>query len=164
MKSVVLVGTSHKYQLPRNPAEQEFRNLLARVCEAYGVQAIAEEMSIEALVQKRAAQSLGEHIADAKGITHRYCDPNNGQRKLLHIRQEQDIRTEAFLNDWDSERLEQEIRAAHAIRERHWLDHLLDLNCWPTLFVCGADHIRSFGGLLDQNGLRAHVVTLDWPS
>jgi hypothetical protein len=164
MKSVVLIGTSHKYQLPGNPTEQEFRECLAQICEAFEVQAVAEEMSVEALAQKRASQSLCEQIANAKGIGHRYCDPNNEQRQTLHIRQEQDIRFEAFLNDWDNDRLEQEIRAAHAIREHHWLDKLLDLNCWPVLFVCGANHLKSFCGVLDANGLRAHVVTWDWPS
>jgi hypothetical protein len=164
MKSVVLVGTSHKYQLPGNPAEHEFRNLLEQICEVFEVRAIAEEMSVEALAQKRASQSLCEQIASAKGIHYRSCDPNNEQRQALHIRQEQDIRLEAFFNDWDNDRLDREIRAAHAIRERHWLDQLLDLNCWPALFVCGANHIKSFYGALDANGLHADVVAWDWPN
>jgi len=163
MKSVVLIGTSHKYQRPANPAEQEFRNLLEQTCKAYEVRAIAEEMSDGALTQRGASQSLCEQIANAKGIAHRYCDPNNEQRQALGIRQENDIRYEAFRNDWDSDRLEQEIRATYAIRERYWLNQLLDLNCWPVLFVCGANHIKSFCNKLEANGLHADVVARDWP-
>jgi hypothetical protein len=167
MKSVVLIGTSHKYQLPGNPAEQEFRNLLEQTCKAHEVRAIAEEMSVEALAQKGASQSLCEQIANAKSIAHRYCDPNNEQRQALGIGQEYDIsniKYKAFFNDWDSDRLEQEIRATHAIRERHWLNQLLDLNCWPVLFVCGANHIKSFCNELEANGLHADVVARDWPN
>jgi hypothetical protein len=164
MKSVTLIGTNHKYQLTGNAIEHEFCNRIEQICEEFKVRAIAEEMNVEALAQKHASQSLCERIANAKGIGHRYCDPNNEQRRALHIRQEQDIRLEAFYKDWDNERLEREIRAAHEIREGHWLDQLLDLNCWPALFVCGANHVKSFRKALEAKGLHADVAAWDWPN
>jgi hypothetical protein len=164
MKFVVLIGTNHKYQLPGTPAETEFRNFVEHICEIFAVRAIAEEMSLEALVQKHTSQSLCEQIANDKGIVHQHCDPSNHQRKALNIRQEQDIRMDAFFRDWDHDQLEREIRASHAIREDFWLNQLLNLDCWPTLFICGADHIKHFCKTLEANHLRAEVVALDWPN
>jgi len=163
MRNVVLMGTSHKHQLAGNTSEVAFRDFVEHICDVFKVRAIAEEMNLEALVQKHASQSLCERIANAKGVTHRYCDPNNEQRQTLHIRQEQDIRLDAFFNDWDQERVEQEVRVSHAIREHYWLNKLLDLNCWPVLFlVCGADHIEYFRGAFESNDLYADVAAWNW--
>jgi len=163
MRNVAIIGTSHNYQLPGNTLEVEFRHFVEHACDVFEVRAIAEEMSLEASAQKHVSQSLCEQIAIAKGIAHRYCDPNNEQRQALQIRQEQDIRFDAFLYDWDQEREEHEIRVTHSIREHHWLNQLLELNCWPALFVCGANHIECFRSALHSSDLHADVVAADWP-
>jgi hypothetical protein len=101
--------------------------------------------------------------SDAK-MAHRFCDPNREERARLGIRQENDIRIQAWLSN--SKLSEFEILAqvveSHARRERHWLERLNDFNVWPVLFVCGADHITSFRQLLDQQGIAAHVAAEDW--
>lgn len=85
MRTVILIGTSHKYQLPGGPTADEFRAFIERVCAEFHVRAIAEEASLEALAQKHASQSACEKIANDLGISHRYCDPNNEQRTALGI-------------------------------------------------------------------------------
>lgn len=30
----------------------------------------------------------------------------------------------------------------HAIRECSWLAHILSKNSWPTLLICGANHVK----------------------
>jgi len=162
MRSVILIGTGHKHQWPGVPTADEFRAFIEHVCAEFHVRAIAEEMSAEALAQKHISQSACEKIAKALGISHRYCDPNNKRRTALGIKGEQEIRYAGFQNDWDKEELEREIRASHSIREHYWMEQLLDLDCWPTLFVCGANHVEPFQELLVANGLSVHVVARDW--
>jgi len=159
---IALIGTSHKYQRPGHPAESEFRSLINQVCASLKVQAIAEEMSLEALAQQHATQSICEKIAKAAGLPHRYCDPDNEQRRDLNIRDEQNIQDEGFNCNWNPERIEEEVAASHAIRERHWLTLLLQLDRWPVLFVCGDNHIDSFCQMLKNNNLHVDAKARDW--
>ena len=119
-------------------------------------------MSLEAVSQKNAIQSLCKKIADAAGLLHRYCDLNNEQRQALHIQDEQVIKANAWLQSWDQERVEREVRASHEIRERHWLNELLTLDIWPIFFVCGANHIEPFRVALETSGFRVDIVIRDW--
>ena len=164
-RSVLLIGTSHRYQLAENPADSEFGYFVKRAAGAFEVRAIAEESSHEVLAQYHAVQSVCEQIAHAMGIAHRYCDPDSRQRQALDIRHERDIRLDAFFNGWetDERRLEREIRASYAARERYWLNQLTDLDCWPVLFVCGANHVEHFGCNIQSSNLHAEVVAFDWP-
>jgi hypothetical protein len=163
-RTVVLIGTSHTYQRSGHAREGEFRTLINEVSAAFKVRAIAEEMSREALEQKETSRSLCEEIANAAGLSHRYCDPNNEQRKALNLRGKQDIEWDGFCFDWSPERIEQEVAASHSIRERYWLTQLLQLARWPVLFICGADHIDSFYLVLKSKGLHVDIVVRDWPS
>jgi len=65
MRRLVLVGTSHKYQLPENHAANEFRAFIEQVCITRQARCITEEMSQEALAQKRVSQSVCGQIANA---------------------------------------------------------------------------------------------------
>jgi hypothetical protein len=96
------------------------------------------------------------------GVVHRYLDPNNEQRIALGIRQKQEIQLEGFYNDWSRERIEQELRVSHSRREQYWLRHIVQLDCWPTLFVCGACHIEPFCLLAKTAGLFVDLVEADW--
>jgi hypothetical protein len=119
-------------------------------------------MSLEALSQKLSAASVCQRIADAIGVPHRYCDPDNRQRQILGICDETDIRSRAFLNNWNGAATDQKVRASHESRERFWLDQLLVLDLWPVVFVCGANHAKSFSSVLKLRGLHVDVVANDW--
>jgi hypothetical protein len=159
---VVLIGTSHKYQVPEHPSAQNFRALVEATVSRWRVRAIAEETSLEALAQKNTDRSVCEKIADELGLPHRYCDLNNAERAAKEARDELDIRAEGFLQSWTQERIEKEVRASRRIRERHWLQMLLDLGRWPVLFICGANHVASFRALLTSSGLSTKVAERDW--
>lgn len=47
-------------------------------------------------------------------------------------------------------------------RENYWLRELKKQDVWPTLFVCGANHINRFKSLLDSVGRPAHALVEDW--
>ena len=162
MRHVMLIGTSHKYQLRGTPAADAFRTFIEQVCATKPFRAIAEDMSLEGLTNRQASRSVCEEIAIELGLCHRYCDPDNQQRSTLGIRQKNIIKIEGWLSGRSEENIRQEISTSHSIREQCWLDKLLDLERWPVLFVCGACHIESFGRLAEANGLSVDVAAVDW--
>jgi hypothetical protein len=163
IRRVVIVGTSHSYQIPpTSPVANEFRAFLGENCNTHLVRAIAEEMSQEALANWDVTSSLCHELAIATGVLHRYCDLDKAPRSAAGVRHVHDIKADGFINGRSTEKIEQEIRASHSIRERHWLTELLHLNNWPVLFICGAEHVLPFQQLLQENGLSAEVAAHDW--
>jgi hypothetical protein len=55
-----------------------------------------------------------------------------------------------------------QLQASHDRREQYWLDRILELDCWPVLFICGADHVDSFGAKARGCGLSVKVLISDW--
>ena len=161
MKTVALFGTSHSYQVPGGGGSP-FRATIEKACVSLKVCAIAEEFCVQELRNRNVDASICEQIATRFNIRHRYCDLNPEEREKLGVRHESLIRVEGWQLDWTRERIEREVRASHAIRERHWLNQIVDMNCWPTLFVCGDDHVSPFGKLLHQNGITVETVERDW--
>jgi hypothetical protein len=157
---VVVVGTSHTIQT----ADPQLKPFLEGLCQQFMVHAVAEEMNQEALAEQSCTASIPMKVASALKLAHRLCDPNRAQRRDLGIRQENDIRVSAFPATLPESEVALRVAESHAKRERHWLDQLRDLNTWPVLFVCGADHVASFSQLLKQQGMAVQVAAEDWAS
>lgn len=159
---IVVVGTSHSIQT----ANLELKAFLESICKEFKICAIAEEMNEEALAERGCAESIPMQVANALRLPHRFCDPNRKERARLDIRQENDFRVQAWLSQSQSSESEIAARVAesHAKRERYWLEQLRTLNLWPVLFVCGADHVRTFCQLLKQQGISAQIGAEDWAS
>lgn len=159
---IIVVGTSHPIQI----ADLALKPFLENLCRDFNVRAVAEEMNVEALAEHKCTSSIPMQIAGGLQMPHRFCDPNNAERAKLGIRQENEIRIQAWLSS--STLSESEIAAqlteSYAMRERYWLEQLRDLNVWPVLFICGADHVASFCELLKQQNFTAHVASEDWAS
>ncbi|HEX3495571.1 MAG TPA: hypothetical protein VHT02_00090, partial [Methylocella sp.] len=115
-------------------------------------------MNHEALACRNATSSLCHELAIEIGVSHRYCDLKMAQRNAAGVRSVNDIKADDFFRNWSPEKIEQECRASNSIRERHWMNELLDLNDWPVLFICGADHVSPFQQMLDENELSAQVA------
>jgi hypothetical protein len=56
----------------------------------------------------------------------------------------------------------EEIAKGYRRREAWWLQELVTLNEWPCLFVCGSEHTIPFAKLLDESGIKVHIVAADW--
>ena len=75
MGHVILIGTSHNYQLPGNPAAEAFRMFVEQVYATKTFRAIAEEMSLEEveafLIKKALARNNGNarKAAEALGLS-----------------------------------------------------------------------------------------------
>lgn len=163
VKTIFLVGTRHDYQRPGSLSSEEFHALVAASCKEQDIKLIAEEMSIDALSLYGAKQSVGEQVADSLRIGHCYCDPSIEEQKRLGITHPGKVGLSDFSAVRASQEVDPEVRASNAIRERRWLEHLLELECWPVLFVCGAHHIESFQALLHANSIIVHVLFPNWP-
>jgi hypothetical protein len=159
---IIVVETSHTIQI----TDRELKPFLEGLCRDFNVRAMAEEMNEEALAEKNCNSSIPMEIASALQIPHRFCDPNRAERAKLEIRQENEIKIDAWLSGAtlsDSE-FAARVQESYAARERYWLEQLRNLNVWPVLFICGADHVASFCELLKQQGIAMHVAAEDWAS
>lgn len=166
LRTVLVIGTSHEYQRPlpesASQAPGRFRALVAATCRQQGVRAIAEEMSLDALQRHGAHESVCKQVAEALGIAHRYCDPSTKEQEALGVAEGDSIRMSGYFANRSQEEIEAAVRASDAIRERCWLECLLELDSWPVLFVCGANHTEPFRELLRANAIAVHVLFAKW--
>lgn len=157
---IIVVGTSHSIQR----TSLELRGFLENACRQFDVNAIAEEMSEEALSQHGCAESVPMQVARALDIRHRLCDPSNAERAKLGIRQEADIRAPALGSTLSDPEVAVLLADSNTRRERYWLEQLRVLNVSPLLFVCGPDHVVSFVQLLKREDIAVRVAAENWAS
>jgi len=134
---------------------EAFKARVAEMIDTLGIEILAEEFSQEAKRQpdkqeeeatrEKIAAKLGtapaplnwetvlEQFSKAKGIEHRFCDPDSEERKALGI------------EDPDSKR-------GRAQREQEWLSRIADCKGKRVLFVCGDTHYDDFARLLATTG------------
>ena len=165
---VIVVGTSHLIQMGTDDGNaetgEEFLAFLESLCRTHEVRAVAEEMDAEALAECGCLTSIPMRLAQSLGVNHRFCEPNRSDRARLGILQENPIRAKGFLSNWSEAEISSRVLDEHMKRERYWLDQIRDLNQWPVLFVCGANHVASFCDLLAREGLAASIGAADWSS
>jgi hypothetical protein len=81
-------------------------------------------------------ETVLEQFSKAKGIEHRFCDPDSKEREALGIEVDPKKETES---DWRK-------------REQVWLSRIAGCKGKRVLFVCGDDHYDAFAQLLAANG------------
>src|SRR5688572_28678634 len=91
---VVVVGTSHTIQT----TDSTLKPFLEMTGRKFNVKAVAEEMNEQALAEKACTVSMPMQVARELQVPHRFCDPDRATRAKLGIRQENDIRVDAFLS------------------------------------------------------------------
>jgi hypothetical protein len=141
---------------------EEFASCLTRLVSSHGARLLAEEYSTQALKEQGLSETTVERLAKALGIAHCYCDLDRQTRYSLRIFQEGDIRTEALRRDWTEREIVERVARSHRVRERFWLERLLEARLWPVLFVCGANHARHFASLLRAKRLDVSVIEEHW--
>jgi hypothetical protein len=132
-----LIGLNHGYQLEgcRTHDWERFDEYLLAFCKAEGIDLVAEELS-EWAIQKQsnlgAVGSVARNVASRLHITHRFCDPDEEQRK-----------------QWP-------------IRECFWLTELRQANGTCCVFILGAQHVDSFRTLLAKAGFDVTIKHRNW--
>ena len=99
-----------------------------------------DEQSARAMFEAERAQcdyeTVLEQFSNAKGIEHRFCDPDSIEKQALGIEVDPRKETES---DWRK-------------REQVWLSRIADCKLRRVLFVCGDNHYDAFAQLLESNG------------
>lgn len=165
-RKILVLGTDHGFQRedPKfsNAMHLQFADFLRRTIQDSSIVAVAEENNHEALSEHSREVSVPESIAADLGIPHRHCDPNRQTRSVLGIRQENSIRIQNFPEKVSEDEVQNQLNASDRKREEYWLQQLLELNSWPVLFICGANHVNPFLKLIESNGMQTFLVASDW--
>jgi hypothetical protein len=121
---------------------------------------MAEEMNLDGLFG--AKLTVCNQVADSLHLTHCSCDPSIEEQKTLGIAHPGNTNPSAFSAVPDPHEVDPDVEAAHEIRRRCWLQHIVELDSWPVLFVCGAHHVEPFHERLLANSLVVHVLCPRW--
>ncbi len=167
---IYLVGVNHDVQFVNRHSDRDvinaFEDYLRDTCREYGVQLIAEEMSIESLKKWGATRYVCKSIADELSVKHVFCDPDSGERRIRRIKLEEEIREELgyghILTDFQVNKLDEVLKTQWPLREQFWLDKILNAKGDCTLFVLGRSHIESFSELLRQKGIGCVILERQW--
>ncbi len=96
----------------------------------------SEHARFETAVAQCNYETVLEQFSKAKGIEHRFCDPDTKEPEVLGIEVDPKKETKS---DWRK-------------REQVWLSRIADCKLRRVLFVCGDNHYDAFAQLLESNG------------
>jgi hypothetical protein len=177
-----IVGTCHKTQILTDLVRKKalgaappaklaaFKKYLAQTARRLGAVAIAEEMSEDRILgYGHNAESVAQSVAHDLKIAHVYCEPDKNARRELGLRAGQEMTHHASdIAKRDRRDFEEvyrvEVRKQFRIREAFWASRLEPYRPQdnPILFVCGADHCKTFLKTLQQVRVDARVCCADW--
>ncbi len=172
--SVFIFGTDHKLQCGNKKRYStntlnEFREHLHRIIEEHGIAFIAEEMARNRVFffsEACASETIAAAIAQELDLIHCYIDIDEKTTTNLCILPEQleDVSKSLAATDHNSEILFGSLKhnLRHGIRERVWIARIYAANLWPTLFICGADHVMNLQALLCQTGCESRIIEMDY--
>ncbi len=120
-------------------------------------------MSQDGLDCRGVEKTLGHYIADDRSIDHHHVDLEISDQNKLSLDQWSLAAAELNLEASNKARLREEIgRIRDEVRERVWVARIISKNTWPTLFICGSDHIASVQKLFERLGMNAMIVHADF--
>lgn len=152
---IIVIGTSHPLQCGNEKycskeQVQEFKQWLEQICKNYGIKCIVEEMTDEGLqiqgVENTIAYALYKNLNLKK---HFYTDLSNEHIADLCVFIDAFMLREPTNERRNSKRELLHQHLLNPIRERFWLANILNLNIWPTLFICGIDHVNNIVELIN---------------
>jgi len=165
-----IIGVDHHVQ-SRKPGDKEpeaqraFSRLLKQIIQDVHPTFIAEEES-EYNLLKHEKISIVKEIADSERIEHRFCDPDEAQRKAIGYLRSDEILSRRRDLLGRNLRFEECSLMARAIevgphfrrREQFWLQGLNGCHAQNAVFICGDGHIESFTNLLEDEGIPHRVL------
>ena len=152
---IIVIGTSHPLQCGNEKCcskEQvrEFMHWLEQICKEYGIKCIVEEMSAEGLKKQEVENTIAYALSKNLNLKkHHYTDLSREHVADLCIFIDAFMLREPTNEKKNSKRELLHQHLLNPIRERFWLANILDLNIWPTLFICGRDHVNNMVELIN---------------
>ena len=150
-----IIGIDHGVQTRKADEEetegqQAFSRLVKQSIQDVHPTFVAEEYSEEQL-RNTEKISVAKQISDSAGIDHRFCDPNQAERKSIGYLRSDEILMRHKARLGFNLSLEQASLKASAIevgqyfprREQFWLQRLEGCREQDAVFICGDGHIES---------------------
>jgi hypothetical protein len=176
-----IIGVDHLIQYDNRIVPEdvfcEFTNYLAKHTRMLNIKLIAEEFSNEALYDVYCATIATVKKATQEiGIEHRFCDPEESERKELGIPYYADIRDcikrkynifDEIITDFDlRKKIEKETsdvsKSFWGLREEFWFSKISDSLDKNILFVCGHEHTERFAALMAKKDAVCSVLEPYW--
>ena len=151
---------------PQTEDQKAYIEVLTNVIREVGATYVAEEYSEEAEAET-GRLSLTPKVASENGAKHRFCDPNQEQRRQIRYLGHQELHLQIWMHDSNRNISNEEAQAkAWALslgkyferRERFWLKEIADLWEETFIFICGDAHVDTFGKLLEAEGWQVHIA------
>ena len=179
---VYIVGVDHLVQYDGPVSEvlrKEFEQYLEDSVKKYKITLIAEEFSRESLVDVYSAKECSaRNAANRCGIEHRYCDPEEKEREALGIPYYFDVREtvkdrynarDKLIIDNNIQKMIEDktrgiVKSYWHIRERFWVDRIIDRIDENILFICGHEHAERLSKLLEDMGYASIINDSFWHS
>lgn len=158
---IYLLGVYHNFE---TETHHNFKEYIVDTCSLHDIRSIAEEMSYDGLNDAGVTVSTIKTIADNLGLPHAYCGLGRKEREALGILGSQQIEILGRFYEWSDEKVRQKKLDDYAKRERVWLERLKDMFQDPMLFVCGIDHLDTFGSLLRRSNYACEILEKRWQS
>ncbi len=181
---IYLIGVNHTVQYVADLHEkpeykeikikiQEFKNHILTEAKRLNISLIAEEMSLAALRAYGARDSVARSVATKLKIEHRFCDPDREQRKSLGLTidmYDRDIIASRLgirrdVAEWTPEdvaRVGEEKKKSFHIREKFWLERIIEKIDQSIIFICGEEHTSSFTTILGGNNISSSIISTGW--
>lgn len=161
---IIIVGTDHFLQCGTGSFSDDqihtFKSFIEELCSQYQIKSIAEEMYLDALDELGATVTVAAGICHlAEDIGYHCVDLSNKERRIigidrgtlasasikLSVKHHKAIQTRLF-NTLDN-----------PVRECCWFARMLEINKWPTLFICGDSHVENMRILIRKVDKNAFV-------
>lgn len=170
MNKAVLLGTSHPVQKGNNQ-KCNFMSHIEQLCSTYHVRAIAEEIDNN-------TSSIAADVSSNLGIAYKIIEPTPIELQELGIEEihciEYELMSRYELKIWpDNPNVEnlvsdvykeyhERLQATYRQRESEWLKRINEINTWPVLIICGADHYDPFCELLISSDIDVEKAEKKW--
>jgi hypothetical protein len=170
--AIHLIGVNHTHAQsspsgePETAIQRNYVDTLAKIIRDINAKYVAEEYSEEAEKDSERL-SLTPRVARVNSAQHRFCDPTQKERMQIGYIGAQKVHQYISMHDDDWNISNDEARRKSwaldigkyfELRERFWLDKIVDLKEETVVFVCGDAHIETFGKLLETAGWQVHMA------
>ena len=170
---IYLIGVNHKIQHNRDgdtglSLRNKFSAFLVSKVKEYNITLLAEEFSEQAFQESNATIDTVKDVAEKLSIKHLFCDPNKKERKGINIPCREEIKNTFNIHgpvigsSSEDSRIKEEQRKYHNVRENFWYNRIEKHISKNLIFICGADHMKSFETLLVGKGHKTIVLIENW--
>jgi len=149
---IIISGTSHELQCGTDEYSPEsiyeFKAFIKEICHQNKVRCVVEEMSGEGLSDRGVNNTVAFEIAKDLSIEHYYTDLTSKHLIDLYMHIDSYMLREPTNELKISKRDLLHKNLLDPVRERYWLANIIFLNIWPTLFICGSEHVENMKALI----------------